>query len=425
MQKHLLTAMAVLCFALAAAQPTTGLVAYWPMNGNFNDAGPNALNGTNMGGITAALNKNGVANSAMEFSNPSPTQTNVAQYALLPTSSLLNFSGTQNFSIVFWMYINAPVIHAGGMYENNLNTAGPGVWMWTASGFPQIQFNYKNNSIGTPNGAITTGGWYNVACIRNNGSLSTYINGSLSISGPEGLTAPTYPIPARFGTMSSTTFPPSNNYNGFNGRLDEMRVYNRALTAAEILQIYTLPVKLTSFTAALYNGDVALNWQTEYEQNSSHFNVQRSTDGVNFNTIGTVQAKGTTTIASSYQYLDNSIKTLTTGKTIFYRLHQVDKDGRSAMSSIVSVKYEPAASLLTLLQNPAVNDVRIQVSLQQKTDVQLTITDAMGRAATARQMTMKAGQNFTALPVHLLAAGTYYITVTAGTKKQTLAFIKQ
>lgn len=424
MQKHLLTAMAVLCFAFAAAQPTSGLVAYWPMNGNFNDAGPNALNGTNVGGITAVANKNGVAGNAMEFSNPSVTATNVAQYALLPTSSLLNFSGTQNFSIVFWMYL-APVIHPCGLYENNLNTAGPGVWMWTANGFPQIQFNYKNASIGTPNGAITTGGWYNVACIRNNGSLTTYINGSLSISGPEGLSTPTYPIQARFGTMSSTTFPPSYNYHGLNGRLDEMRVYNRALTAAEILGIVTLPVKLTSFTAAVNNGDVQLNWQTQYEINSSHYNVQRSMDGVTFSTIGTVQARGNTTTASDYRFTDNTVKQIISSKTVYYRLQPADKDGRTELSSIVSVKYTVAATLLTLLQNPAVNDLRIQVSLKQKENVHLVITDAMGRAATVKQLTMSAGQSFTALPVQLLAKGTYHITITAGTEKQTLAFMKE
>lgn len=425
MKKILLITITALCISYAIAQPTTGLVAYWPMNGNFNDAGPNALNGTN-NGATATTNKIGQANSAMSFSNPSPSATTVNQFVLLPTSSLLNFSGTQNFSIVFWMYINSPVIHAGGLYENNLNTAGPGVWMWTANGYPQIQFNYKNNSIGTPNGAITTGGWYNVACVRNNGTLSTYVNGAISVSGAEGSTAPTYPIQARFGTMSSTTFPPSNNYNGLNGMLDEMRVYNRALTLTEIQQINALlPVKLTSFTATKNNTDVVLNWQTAYEQNSSHFNVQRSTDGINFTSINTTPAKGYSSLPTNYQFTDNTAKDMANVKTVFYRLQMVDIDATKVNSGTVPVKLDNDKRELTILQNPTGNDLRIQFSSSVKEIAHITITDNIGRQLLTKQIQLNIGTVSTVIPVNVLAAGNYYITVTSTQGKQTKAFLKQ
>jgi Concanavalin A-like lectin/glucanases superfamily len=424
MKKILLITITALCISYAIAQPTTGLVAYWPMNGNFNDAGPNALNGTN-NGATAAANKNGQANSAMSFSNPSPSATTVNQFVLLPASSLLNFSGTQNFSIVFWMYISSPLLHANGMYENNLNTAGIGVWMWNSGGL-KIQFNYKNGSIGTPVGAFTTDGWYNVACIRNNGTLSTYINGVLSVSGPEGTTAPTYPIQARFGTMSSTTFPPSNNYNGLTGMLDEMRVYNRALTLAEIQQIYALlPVKLTSFTATKNNTDVVLSWQTEYEQNSSHFNIQRSTDGINFTNISTTPAKSNSSLPSNYQFTDNTAKDLANVKTVFYRLQMVDIDASKVNSGTVAVKLDTDKRELTILQNPAGNDLRMQFSSSAKEIAHIIITDNSGRQLLTKQIQLNIGTVSTVIPVNALAAGNYYITVTSTQGKQTKAFLKQ
>lgn len=424
MKKILLITITALCISYAIAQPTAGLVAYWPMNGNFNDAGPNALNGTN-NGATATTNKNGQANSAMSFSNPSPSATTVNQFVLLPTSSLLNFSGTQNFSIVFWMYINSPVLHANGLYENNLNTAGMGVWMWNNGGL-KIQFNYKNLSINTPVGAFTTDGWYNVACVRNNGTLSTYVNGALSASGPEGTTAPTYPIQARFGTMSSTTFPPSNNYNGLTGRLDEMRVYNRALTLTEIQQIYALlPVKLSSFTATKNNTDVVLSWQTEYEQNSSHFDVQRSTDGINFTTISTVPAKGNSSLPTNYQFTDNTAKDLANIKTVFYRLQMVDIDASRVNSGTVPVKLDTDKRELTILQNPTGNDLRIQFSSSAKEIAHIIITDNNGRQLLTKQIQLNIGTVSTVIPVNVLAAGNYYITVTSTQGKQTKAFLKQ
>jgi hypothetical protein len=431
MKQQLLTVLASLCLAFASAQiPTAGLVAYWPLNGNLTDAGPNGLNGT-INGATAGINQNGQANSALSFSNPSTNASTVAQFALLPTSSLINYSGTQNFSIVFWMYVNAPVIHPGGMYENNLNTAGPGVWMWTANGFPQIQFNYKNASIGTPNGAFTTAGWYNVACLRNNGTLSTYINGVLKISGPEGTIAPTYPIQARLGTMSSTTFPPANNYNGFNGRLDELRIYNRALSAAEITILAAvpsggpLPIKLSNFTAAKNSADVLLQWQTEYEQNSDYYTIQQSTDGINFTNIGKVQAKGTSSVVSSYQFTDNSISILTNAKALYYRLVSADKDGRSQNSNIISVRMDAGKpDGLMVLQNPVTDQLNLQLTSSVKQNGTIIITDVSGRQLISKSVPLQNGTIFTAIPVHMLAAGNYYITLINSSGKQTKSFIR-
>ena len=257
---------------------------------------------------------------------------------------------------------------------------------------------------------------------------SISVNGALIATNTTlGTFTPTYPLTGRWGTMTALGFfAPTNNYNGFNGKIDEFRIYNRALSAGEISTLYAvaLPVQLTSFTAVKTGADVLLQWQTGNERNSSHYTVQRSADGINFNTIGRVDATGTAG-SSSYRYIDNTVNAVTTGKTIYYRLLQTDKNGRTELSSIVSVKQDAAAALLTLMQNPAVNDLRIQLSVKQHEPVQLHITNAAGKTVVTKQLALNAGQTFTVLPVQALAAGTYYITVTAAAHKQTLAFIKQ
>ena len=153
--KHLLftTAIAIFFSTLVKAQPTVGLVAYWSMNGNFNDAGTNAINGTNVG-ATATTNNVGTANAAMNFSNPVST---VVQYGSHPVNANLNFGTAQDFSICFSVFANSPFVHNGGFYDNNLNYSGPGVWFWNSGGFPQVQFNFKNGSVGTTNGAFPLG----------------------------------------------------------------------------------------------------------------------------------------------------------------------------------------------------------------------------------------------------------------------------
>ncbi len=430
MKKTLQSLLAALCFfCTVSAQPTTGLVAYWPMNGNFNDAGPNALNGTN-NLATVAANNIGTANTAMAFVNPATTASSnvVNQYGFHPINSLVNFGSGASFTISFNVYFNSPFVGNGGIYDNNLNTGGYGCYFVLVGGFHQINFNWRGQNVQTLNGAAPLATWLNICCVATTTSTSIYVNGVLNATkNIIGTATPNYQLTGRWGTMTAFGFYPAPyNYNGFNGKIDEFRTYNRVLTAAEIaaLSSFALPVKLTSFTAQKSNTNITLQWQTDYEQNSSHFNIQRSTDGINFTTIGTVQAKGSTSLLSQYQFTDNTTN-ITTAKTIFYRLQQIDKDGRSQTSNTLLVKMETDNKLLTLLQNPVINDLHIHVSMLQKQNVQLVITDAAGRAATAKQINMNAGQTFTALPVQQLTAGTYFITVTASTQKQTLAFIKQ
>ena len=429
MQKHLLTAMAALCFAIAttAQAPTSGLVAYWPLNGNFSDQSGTGINTTNTG-ATATTNNLGTVNTAMAFNNPTSTP---AQYALQTNNSAVNFSTAQNFTICCAVFFNSPYAHYTGIYDNNLNYSGYGVWAWNTNGFLQAQFNFRNGSVGTTNGALTAGTWAHLTCVRNSGTISIYVNGVLNSSGAEGTTAPNYPYTPAFGGMYFNPYSPPV-YNPLHGKLDEMRIYNRALSGAEITQTYNawlagpLPVKLTSFTASKNDNGVQLNWQTEYVQNSSYFNVQRSTDGANFTTIGTVQANGNTVVKSNYQYTDfTAANSMSANKTIYYRLQQVDKDNRSQYSNIVFVKSAAADKLLAIMQNPVQNEIRLEVLLKQRQEIQFIITDAQGRAATAKQITMNAGQTFTALPTDRLAKGTYYITIIAGTEKQTLSFVKQ
>ncbi|MFN8250520.1 MAG: LamG-like jellyroll fold domain-containing protein [Ferruginibacter sp.] len=427
MQKHLLTAMAALCIAFAAAQaPTAGLVAYWPLNGNFSDASGTGISTTNMGATATTNNLNNV-NTAMAFSNPTNTP---VQYALQTVNSAINFGTAQNFTITCAVYFNSPYVHYTGIYDNNLNYYGYGVWAWNANGFLQAQFNYRNGSVGTTNGAIMAGTWVHLTCVRSAGVIRIYVNGVQNNSATEGVQTPAYPYTPAFGGMYFNAQSPPV-YNPLHGKLDEIRIYNRALTAAEITQTYdawanaALPVTLTSFTAALRNGDALLNWQTVTEQNSSHFNIQRSTDGSSFTNIGTVQSRGNSSVTVDYNFTDNTVKNLQGIKTVYYRLEQVDKDGRRTMSSTVKVRNETSGDLLTILQNPVENDLALEISLVRQQPVQLLVTDATGRTLLSRNTPMQGGSNFTALPVKALSPGNYYITLLAGTAKETRAFIKQ
>lgn len=79
------------------------------------------------------------------------------------------------------------------------------------------------------------------------------------------------------------------------------------------------------------NSTVGLQWRTMQEQNASHYNIQRSEDGVHFRTIGMAMAQGTTASVTDYNFDDKQA----TANMYYYRLEQVDLDGTSNFSSII------------------------------------------------------------------------------------------
>lgn len=403
-----LTAALLVCIA-ANAQPTAGLMAYWRMDGNYVDAGPNFINGSNAGSTATTNNKN-AANTAMAYANPAST---VVQYATHPVNANLNFGTNQDFTIDFSVFTSSQP-HPGGIYDNNLNYGGPGVFMWNANGFQQINFNFKNGNIGSTNGALPLNVWKHVACVRAAGALRIYINGILNATGTPSTTAPVYNFPARFGSMFFNGFSPPQ-YNGHNGKIDEFRIYNRALTPAEILELAldALPVKLTSFTAANNNYRIKLQWQTQYEQNSKHYVVQRSTDGVHFTDIDKVSAAGNSAIPLTYNYTDVLPAMLQTVPAVFYRLQAVDIDGQSVNSLVAAVHLNERDVQLFVFPNP-VKDV-LQVQANGITGLAtLSITDAAGRQVYTRDIVLERGSNSVPVNISRFGSGIYYVRLSNG-----------
>ena len=217
--------------------PSNGLITYWPLDGNFNDSGSFGINGVNSG-ATSTNNVFAVANKAMNFSNTNATATIVDQYATHTSNTNLNFTQAQNFSIDYNVYFLGPYIHPGGIYDNGLNYGGYGVWFWAANGFLQMQFNFMNGSVGTTNGALNYNTWYHITAVRNGSLLKIYINGVLNVTGNVSTTTPNYTnvVPTFGGFFYNNYSPP--RYNGLNGKIDELRVYNRVLADNEILSLY-------------------------------------------------------------------------------------------------------------------------------------------------------------------------------------------
>ena len=130
----------------------------------------------------------------------------------------------------------------------------------------------------------------------------------------------------------------------------------------------SLPLRWVSFTLSNEKAQVTLNWKTENEVNTSHFEIERSTDGTSYESIGKVAANNST--SSSYSFADQSPKT----GISYYRLKQVDADGKYVYSTILTVS-RTTSSTITLLPNPASDFIKISSSTTEKLSVKIYAAD--------------------------------------------------
>ena len=117
-----------------------------------------------------------------------------------------------------------------------------------------------------------------------------------------------------------------------------------------------LPVKLSSFSAVRSKQVVALNWITEFEIESKEFIVERA-EGTDFRAVGTITSNGNSSVQKTYSFND---KNENTGVT-YYRLKNLDLNGRFTYSQIRTVKGIGAVSDVTVFPNPARSNSKISV----------------------------------------------------------------
>ncbi|WP_017256861.1 T9SS type A sorting domain-containing protein [Pedobacter arcticus] len=118
----------------------------------------------------------------------------------------------------------------------------------------------------------------------------------------------------------------------------------------------TLPVSLSSFNASLVNNQSQLNWSTASESNNAGFEIESSTDGISFNKIGFVASKSSNS-SSKLSYTFND-KLASTGIT-YYRLKQLDLDGKFAYSDVKFINNQILIKGITISPNPTTDVIEV------------------------------------------------------------------
>lgn len=327
-------------------------------------------------------------------------------YVSLPSS--VQPSGS-NFTAEAWVYLDPAGL---GDQKILMNLT----WSGGAKGFGMNIYNdglgyYFNGSVYlsgssyfTPSsGFIPVNTWTHIAMTwQVNGNVTAYLNGILVGSTSTGT-----------GTYTSsgvTTFMGSGNNAGwapFKGKIDEVRIWNTTRSQAEIsanmltnlvgnesgLAAYfsmsngsgtsltddkiggtnsgtlnngvawttnsILPLRFVSFAGQSKGPAIQLNWTTADQISNSYFEIQRSTDGIHFSAIAFTDSKKYSGNEQQYSYSDE----LPLNGINYYRLKQVDIDGRYSFSATISVSSKGADKIITTYTNPVTNS-RLQLRLK-------------------------------------------------------------
>ena len=225
--------------------PSNGLVAYYPFNGNANDESGNGNNGT-VNGAILTTDRFGNANSAYSFSS---------SYINIPNSSSLQFNN--QISISVWVYaFSLPDVSY--ILSKGSDGVTPYSWTFLLNSSGGGGFDSWDGGSGSPRGTccgvgnitpIMTNQWTNITITLNGTSGDLYLNGVLNNSSPCSHTIFSNIYDLKFGRMGH----PTGNWPYYwDGKLDDIGIWNRVLTASEITALYQGGDDLSKGLVAMY-----------------------------------------------------------------------------------------------------------------------------------------------------------------------------
>jgi hypothetical protein len=194
-----------------------------------------------------------------------------------------------------------------------------------------------------------------------------------------------------------------------------------AVTAVTVLNA-TLPVTFVYFKGQASGSGNQLSWATATELNNDYFSVERSTDGVRFEAIARITGAPNSNSIVQYNYTDT--KTLS-GNT-YYRLKQVDKDGRFIFSKLVVISSAPTLNMAQLYPNPVQAALSIHISNNIMGAGKIKVFDAGGTVVRQQALIKTNTTVYETVNMQLLTTGLYTVEIAIGTNfRVTKTVLKQ
>jgi len=164
-----------------------------------------------------------------------------------------------------------------------------------------------------------------------------------------------------------------------------------------------LPIKITGFSGNVVNDKAVLDWTTADEENINHFVIERSADGVHYESVALVFSENTPG-THKYSYPDTKYTS-----PAYYRIREVDANGNSSYSQVVILKKAINSFAVTLYPSFTNTTLHYSVAATQPAGSVLQVVDAAGQTVITGKINLFTGENAQALDVSLLTRGLYFL----------------
>ncbi|NDK55864.1 T9SS type A sorting domain-containing protein [Pontibacter sp. BT213] len=337
-------------------------------------------------------------------------------------SSNFNWDPNENFTIELWMRSSAST--AGGrVFIGRSASDSPTHWWLGANGngnaaFQLLDIEYQGHLIGNTGPKLNDGIWHQVVVVREGsaGATRLYVDGEQIATG-------NYSFQHNFASKTPVNIGYLKSGNGYRyeGDLDEVKLFHRALSPQEIKERYTdtfdAITDLLLFEGEFINNTVVLKWETINETNLKTFEIERSANGTEFTKIGEVAGSGTSSERLAYTYTDE--KPLD-GRA-YYRLRIVKESGAHTYSNTIIIDNRSiTASEFRVYPNPTNGqDVTVEVNrLVPDEPIELIVSDMTGRKLMQQSLNADA-EGYLILNIQTLdklTQGMYNITIATNKK---------
>lgn len=177
------------------------------------------------------------------------------------------------------------------------------------------------------------------------------------------------------------------------------------------------PIQLIGFTVQCDNGAALVKWTTATETNNDYFTIERTTDGITYDSIGTVEGAGNSIFDINYQFTDKA----PLSGTSYYRLSQTSFDGN--VTHLAPVAFQSCIATTSFKTCFEHDNITIVINSSDNDTYQVLITNRVGRILTNQTYTASKGENF----IHIspnCTDGIYLVTIYSTTNSNIHYFRK-
>ena len=189
----------------------------------------------------------------------------------------------------------------------------------------------------------------------------------------------------------------------------------------------TLPVTLVSLSAKNINGDAVISWTTSTEVNNKGFEVERSFNGRTFSKINFVKGAVNSSVLHNYFVSDNNVFANNNTSVIYYRLKQIDLNGKFTYSDVVSVSSDniEAEDNIKSFPNPFSSHININITAKAESTVNVSIFDIRGQLVNSSSFVANQGEGIYKVEnLDGLAGGIYFVRVESNGDVKTIKMTK-